>query len=835
MSHRKRRPSSHSKFPMSAPVNARSAPPTPKENKILEIESLLQEGKVEEALFLMDSLPPKVKNEPFMRFMYATTLLEFGDIEQSGEILMELQKKYPHFTEVNLPLAMWYLLQAWTAHATRAAQKILNTREFDLLGKESAQGIINDARIKLHVLMEQLNLPLDKVEQACWHDENGQMAITRQNYTETEYQTRLALKIAPHWTSAHNNHAYAGYFLGKCSEAIGECEDVLVQEPNNLHGLKNLAFFHAGLGNEEKAKLYADQLFTLWESGKYNDTGDDLDTESVEILLSILGMLEDTDRIWQVFQKYKNFPREILSEFSWDTFGIAAARLGHFKEARKLLKNGDIGNVPDQHDISLLEKIDKAIQAKEKNLVWTPPYPAFMMLFSDKTLFDLVNLMEKIEEHDNLPTPSQQRQLNEIYSRYPFVVQGLKKMLWTEMTSGLGTMGLIYANQTHADAELLRFALSDCGDDDSRMFCLTKMNEAGRYDPSELIKFWNSSKKEWMEIRVFSQRIEDFEPDINPESLRLIRKASEVKNREEGIAILRRLLEKDPNCAMAWYNLGAFILNQGNEEEGLAYMRKSVELDPNYVFAHANLALKEVLDGNETVALDHLQIVQKAKVISPDTASISSYAHMLIHINNGNMAEARNIFEAAKEIHPDHKTLHLYEEMLEDAEAFYESNKFLIDYQHNSRQRFHMKMLNTKLTVEMILEKCLSQLTNETLSAVCEFWRTISYGKKAEMVKRLSERILNPDILEELLQEFSDKEIEALQWVLGSGGWCALKDFAQKYGSDLEESPFWKYHKPQTILGRLKRAALLFTGTVDDQRTVLIPGDLRALLTDKLK
>ncbi|MBV5336557.1 MAG: hypothetical protein J0653_00655, partial [Deltaproteobacteria bacterium] len=82
--------------------------------------------------------------------------------------------------------------------------------------------------------------------------------------------------------------------------------------------------------------------------------------------------MEDTERIWQVCQKYKKSPRETLSEFSWDTFGVAAARLGHLKEAKKLLENGDIGNAPDRDDVSLVEKIDKTIQAKEKKLLWDP-------------------------------------------------------------------------------------------------------------------------------------------------------------------------------------------------------------------------------------------------------------------------------------------------------------------------------------------------------------------------------------------------------------------------------------------------------------------------------
>lgn len=831
MSRRKRHSSSQSNFPMSGPANARGTPPPPRDKTIAELESLLQKGNVEGALRLMDSLPPSLKREPYMRFTYAAALMEYGDMKQSGEILLELQKQYPQFVEVNLPLAGWYLMHSWPAHATRAAQKVLNTRDFDAMGRETAQSVINDAKIKLHALTEKLNLPQDKVEQVCWHDENGQMAILDFNYTEAEYQARQALKIAPHWNSARNNHAYASYFLGKCSEAIAECEGVLMNDPSNVHGLKNLAFFHAGLGEEEKAKSYADRLFVLWENGQL-----DQNTGDIDILLSVLGTLEDTVRIWQAAQHYKNLPQVALDTFSWDCFGVAAARLGHFKEARKLLEYGEIGNAPDQEDVSLLDKIDNAIKSKEKKLLWPPPYPAFVMFMPERVLFDLLNVIQKIEEQESAPTPSQQRKLDEYYSKYPFILQGFRKMMWTEMTSAVGILGLLYANKSEADAEILRFALSDCGDDDSCMNAIAKLSEAGsRYTPGESIRFWSSKKQEWADVQFFSQRIEDYIPDINPESLRLIQEASKIKNKEEGIAILRRVLEKDPTCAMAWYNLGAFTINQGNEEEGLAYIRKSVEVDPDYAFGHANLALREAEDGNESAALDHLQVVQKAKVITPDTASITSYANMILQIDKGSLEEARHILETAKEINPGHRSLKHYEEELDEAEAYYESHKFLFDYQRDSRRRFHLKMLNTILAEEMTLADCLSKMTNETLSSMCGFWRTIAYGKKNEMVERLNDRILDAGILEELLKELNEKETEALKWVLDGGGRRAWREFTNKYGDDMDESPFWKYHEPKSVPGRLKRAALLFAGALDDQRVAFIPADLRALLAGTLK
>ena len=79
MSRRKRHSSSQSNFPMSGPANARGMPPPPRDKTIAELEFLLQEGNVEGALRLMDSLPPSLKRERYMRFTYDAALIEYGD------------------------------------------------------------------------------------------------------------------------------------------------------------------------------------------------------------------------------------------------------------------------------------------------------------------------------------------------------------------------------------------------------------------------------------------------------------------------------------------------------------------------------------------------------------------------------------------------------------------------------------------------------------------------------------------------------------------------------------------------------------------------------------
>jgi hypothetical protein len=58
----------------------------------------------------------------------------------------------------------------------------------------------------------------------------------------------------------------------------------------------------------------------------------------------------------------------------------------------------------------------------------------------------------------------------------------------------------------------------------------------------------------------------------------------------------------------------------------------------------------------------------------------------------------------------------------------------------------------------------------------------------------------------------------------------AWNELIAKYGDDLEESVYWDYHDPESITGRLRRAGLLYSGTLDGQQAAFIPTELCALL-----
>ena len=101
---------------------------------------------------------------------------------------------------------------------------------------------------------------------------------------------------------------------------------------------------------------------------------------------------------------------------------------------------------------------------------------------------------------------------------------------------------------------------------------------------------------------------------------------------------------------------------------------------------------------------------------------------------------------------------------------FSDSFGSLADYQKQSAERFHRKMLNTQLAIDTTLETCLAAQTTDALGAMCQFWKTMGYGKKQEKVSRLAGRIMDADVFKGMVNNLGDEERSALRWVLDGGG-----------------------------------------------------------------
>ena len=102
------------------------------------------------------------------------------------------------------------------------------------------------------------------------------------------------------------------------------------------------------------------------------------------------------------------------------------------------------------------------------------------------------------------------------------------------------------------------------------------------------------------------------------------------------------------------------------------------------------------------------------------------------------------------------------------------------------------------------------------------------------MVDQIVTELCDLDNLERIASDLNEDERAALRQVLAQGGAMPWQDFDAAYGNDLDESAYWQWHVPETVMGRLRARGLLVETTVDDTLLVAIPSELRRGLREIL-
>ncbi|MBO0797324.1 MAG: tetratricopeptide repeat protein [Blastocatellia bacterium] len=115
---------------------------------------------------------------------------------------------------------------------------------------------------------------------------------------------------------------------------------------------------------------------------------------------------------------------------------------------------------------------------------------------------------------------------------------------------------------------------------------------------------------------------------------------------EQGIAVLRKLLEQSPDDIKAHNLLGIALTNAGKIEEADAHFQKAIELNPRFYPALKNLAINEIrLDRSES-ARTHLE---QALQIEPNDPVIH-LALGEIHFQAKRFPEAASHFDRSRDL-----------------------------------------------------------------------------------------------------------------------------------------------------------------------------------------
>jgi tetratricopeptide (TPR) repeat protein len=808
--------------PPASPLNAKETAKNQAKFSLEKLEEELQaafeDGDDDRVLELLDSAPQWVKNQPEFALFRASALVSLGHAPEALHLLLEVERKNPRFTEIYPSLALLYMDRECPAHALQFARRALANRSLPDEARESLAPLLSEATAELQHLTDKFGISMETMQQASMFHEKALLAMDDHKLVEVDYYAQKALKLIPAWNSPHNNRAKALYFTGKPGEAIGIVEGVLARDAVNVFALSSMTTFLYGLDQLEQARVYASRLEALVPQFA-------LDSMEIELAITALALVEDTAALWKIARRYLDQPADTLFGRSWHCLAVAAARSGKLKNALDLMEKADEEGELSPAGEKFLDHLFKAKRMRKPRLAWMPPeYPGADLLMDPRAISELESLLNGFSAPY---TPAQQQKLDSHLKKYPFIKMGLKRLLWGEDALSKIPEMLATFNQPDLDAEILRFGSSQVGSQDARMGAFLALMQAGRYTGSKVIKLWNEELEEWQEVALNTQRIGEIEFKIQPKTMAWIEKALRAKKPEEAIALLRKAVEIEPTNAMALFNLGVQLANNGNTEEGNALIYRSVSVDPSYTYGHVSIALTEAGDGNEQAALDHLEFVTKADVITPDTAVIANLAWSVLALNKKDLKSARSHFDLAATLNPEHRLLKIYAENLENAEKF----GAIFEFQRESVIRAHQKQLKNVLTPGIKLQACLEMNTKDMLAGSAKFLRTSSAGRKAELTSRFARNLLDEDFLKATLEEdLAENEREALRWILEASGVREWNEFVRKYGDDMYESTYWVYHQPESIPGRLKLSGLLYSGTLEGQQVAFIPPDVRPLL-----
>lgn len=805
-------------------TNRFEPPQTPEVEFKQMIETALALGNDTRALDILDSAPSWMKKQPEFMLARASVFLSQGDIQSSLQILLEVERKNPRFLPVYISLAMLYMDLDLPAHALECAKRAESIHDLDPENRAALQLAIKESTSFIQSCASELQLPFETMQRAVILNEKAQMAMDDNRLSEAEHFCKEAIKIAPLWNSPHNNRAKAIYFLGRVEEAITVSEAVLAREPDNIFALDSLVTYYIGLNRPEMAAEYAGRLKRLEK--KLPPDGIEM-----EYVISALALVEDTPALWEIASRYINTPSDSLLSRSWLCLAVAAIRSGKWKQALKLLTKAD-GEELSPAGTALLDHLLVAVNQRRPRLAWMPPaYPGVDLFFHPKIMSEWDSLIQKFTSP---LSPSQKRKLSSFCQKYPFFITAMKRLLWDEDGYKLALYVLTELDTPEVDAEILRFATSQTGSQGARAEALMVLVRNDRYSGPKALQLWNEDLEEWRDVGVNLQRIGDIEPNARPDTMALIEKARNAKDPDVAINLLRKAVEKDPTSPIAVFNLGVMLAQNGEEKEGNALIYRSVEIDPNYTYGHASIALTAANNNQDQEALDHLEIVTRADIIAPDTAVIANLAWLSLAIHEKDLKSARQRLEMAMQINPEHHLVKQYERVLKEAEFIQNSFGHIFEFQRKSAQRAHQKLLKTALRKDMGLLDCLETNTRDMLVGSAHFLQASTVGKKQELANRLAEILLDPEILQTIVDEdLTEEDRQALQWLLEADGVRPWKEFVHKFGDDQDESVYWDYHEPQSIPGRLRRSGLFYTGTVEDAPAAFIPADVRPLL-DKL-
>jgi len=328
---------------------------------------------------------------------------------------------------------------------------------------------------------------------------------------------------------------------------------------------------------------------------------------------------------------------------------------------------------------------------------------------------------------------------------------------------------------------------------------------------------------------------------ISSNSEKLFENGLAAFNRGDFVAALgffQKARSLDPDVPAVHHNIGMAYMKLGDFKEAEKNLLKALRLDASYGFALIGLANLRVQEHKLREAWEPFTTAAEMYLASgiPSNSEESSYF----------LSTFANLMEAGMTPKGIGKVMNDLLDMLAEklpSEDVKRARVLMLkmmmnlqdgmeEYKEHQMQR-RLRMKSVPINPEASLEQVLSRYSKDSLVGMGKLLQlkgSMEALKKAELVEKLSAYLREPKLLKKIVDGLEREEMDALLDLMSKNGVMPWNEFAGKYGSDLEESIYWNYHPPKTLMGKLKAKGLMVEGSFNGKDWVLVPLEVRKLL-----
>lgn len=806
------------------PKRRHPQPPLPRGPGLEEIlsraKALQEEGKLEAAIQVLDEAPIHLQRRPELLMLRGLLLASVGEMDEALSTLEEAQRRDPDNLLIYYFLGVMYREMDMFAHARRALREVIEYGEVipdELLGE--AQDILDNLEEALSSIAQAVGVSPDEADEAEYQFELGYRASWSEDIHTALRHLRRAASIAPRWPIPRVMEVEVLARAGRFREAVEVGKRLLAEYPKMFPVREIMVRAYIALGDrqaaEEVARFFREQSC---------DSAVEL-----ELAIKALGCLNDDEGIYQLYQRHRDLADEMEDALALITLGSAVANLGHFRMARRFWEQAIVQGAAWMYLASLFAAANR--KAPGPGIADRYPTFQFSQFAPSHAGREFQDLLVSWVEHQ-IERKTFQKRLRALMTRYPVFLRQIIQIFRETDSRHFPAEILALVGTPESLEELRRFAFGQKEPLTDRMMVLQTLADVGVVDPGQPVEVWDEIRKEWRRLKVPRWTVvEPEQPSYPSHVLPMLQecidslKADNFTRAQELIAQILSLVPDQPD----FYSLAGLIWAK-DPARSEAYFQKAVELDPQHVIARAHLARQALDRGDLPEAHRHLEALSDRREFRPSEFMEYLYALALVSLEEGDLALTRfytDIGLGQDEL--DERFLEL--DWKVDVRI---PGSYLYVARERSRQ-YHERKRTRPIRPDAPLKECLERLSRESLVAMARV-HSVYYVKlrKEPLVERLAEALTDPLALERAVSSLSETERQALQDVLDAGGILPWDEFTARYGNDVQESQYWYYSEPQTVMGRLRMYGFLSDGTIEGQRVVLVPGELRGLLPSVL-